>query len=93
MPSLPFLKFTSYLCKLGVQRLDKNKLAQLAGKILCPMPKMLVFLASFRQELLHIGFFLYSKLSLVAEAGGVSVYQPGKQGVCGVYHATALICI
>ena len=49
------------------------------------MSKMLVLLTSVTQELLHIRFFLYGELPLEAEAGGVSVSQPGKQVVLRVY--------
>ena len=76
------------MCKQRFQRLDENKLAKLSGKSLCHVPKMV----RVRQDLLHIGFFLYGKLSLVAEVGRDSVTQPGKPGVWRVYQATALNC-
>ena len=70
------MKFASLLGKIEDQRLNDKKIAQLTAKILCPLLKMLVFLPSVREELLHIGFFLYSKLSVVVEAGSVSVSHP-----------------
>ena len=52
---------------------------------------MLVLAAGIKQELSHSGFLPYDKLSLWAEAAGVSVSQPGKQGLRGGCHLTALL--
>ena len=52
--------------------------------------KMLVLVAGIRQKLSHSGFLPYDKLSLWAEAAGVSVSQPGKQDLTGGCHLTGL---
>ena len=51
---------------------------------------MLVLVAGIRQELSHSGFLPYDKLCLWAEAAGVSVSQPGKQGLRGGCHLSGL---
>ena len=44
----------------------------------------------FRQALSHSGFLPYDNLCLWAEAAGVSVSQPGKQGLRGGCHLPGL---